>query len=185
MQMPGTENPLVEKRRSPLRSALGLLLIPALLVGAVLSIPCIYALRWIRQLEEYRFRRQIRSRGRSMAWTEFLRTMHGAGGTCIEERFSPKGPVRYWWTPENVSHESPHEIIDWFTMRKGGRSEPFIRWCRQRYTSADQGSAILVETMGVPSREIYSIWAECRTGTWASRWVEVAPPEILARRPGE
>ena len=43
------------------------------------------------------------------------------GGTCIEEKFSPKGPVRFWWTPENVHRESPHEIIDWFTMRKGRR----------------------------------------------------------------
>ena len=84
--------------------------------------------------------RQAHRVGRSFS------AMQETGGTCIEERFSPKGPVRFWWTPENVYGESPYEIIDWFTMRKGGRAEPFIRWCRERYTNADGGSAVLVET---------------------------------------
>ena len=104
--------------------------------------------------------------------------MHEKGGTCIEEWFSPKGPVRFWWTPENVYRESPFEIIDWFTMRKGRRAEPFIRWCRDRYTNADGGSAVLVDAPFVPKREIYTLWAECRSDAAAARWVEVAPPEI-------
>jgi hypothetical protein len=118
-------------------------------------------------------------------WAEFLLAMHTDGGTCIEEKFSPKGPVRFWWTPENLQRESPHEIIDWFTMRKGRRYEPFVHWCRERYTGAEKGSAVLVETWGVPKKQIYALWSECRSNAAKARWVEVAPPEILPRRPGQ
>ena len=110
------------------------------------------------------------------------------GEVAIKERFSAKGPVRFWWTPENVYGESPHEIIDWFTMRKGGRYVPFVLWCRERFTRADGGSAILVETWGVPKKEIYALWAKCRPESGKdsnrARWIEVAPPEILPRRAG-
>jgi hypothetical protein len=82
-------------------------------------------------------------------------------------------------------------------MRKGRRFEPFIHWCRERYTAADGGSAVLVETWGVPKKEIYALWAECRPDpsknssrdsnreSKSARWIEVAPPEILPRRPGQ
>jgi hypothetical protein len=123
--MPKTESPIERKQPSRfVETILGILMIPLLAIGACLVIPCIFILRWIRYLGEHSFSKRMRSRGRLIPWAEFLRTMRGAGGTCIEERFSPKGPVRFWWTPEDVYRESPHEIIDWFTMRKGGRFEP-------------------------------------------------------------
>jgi hypothetical protein len=70
-------------------------------------------------------------------------------------------------------------------MRKGRRAEPFIRWCRERYTNAESGSAVLVETWGVTKKEIYALWSECRSDASTARWVEVAPPEIVPRRPGQ
>ena len=121
-----------------------------------------FFMRWRQQRREDKLKSLMKSRGRFIGWEEFQRTMRESGGTCIEERFSAKGPVRFWWTPENVYGESPHEIIDWFTMRKGGRYVPFVLWCRERYTRADGGSAIMVETWGVPKKEIYALWAECR-----------------------
>ena len=67
-------------------------------------------------------------------------------------------------------------------MRKGSRCDAFVLWCRERYTNADSGSAIMVETWGVPKKEIYALWAECRPESNKARWVEVAPPEILPKR---
>jgi hypothetical protein len=127
----------------------------------------------------------MKSRGRLIAWPEFVRAMHERGGTCLEEKFSPKGPVRFWWTPEDVQRESPHEIIDWFTMRKGRQYVPFVHWCRARYTSADGGSAVLVDAPLAPRREIYALWSECRSDAAKAKWIEVAPPEILPHKPGE
>ncbi len=179
-KMQETESPRERKQGSALIGAiLGILLIPFLFVGACFAAPYSFYLRWRQQRREQALKSLMKSRGRLIGWAEFLRVMRESGGTCIEEKFSAKGPVRFWWTPENVYGESPHEIIDWFTMRKGGRFVPFILWCRKRYTRADGGSAVLVETWGVTKKEIYALWAECRPESNKARWIEVAPPEIL------
>lgn len=186
MQGTGAESGQAQKKQTDrLGVILEFLLVPVLLVGALLAIPYSVVLRSVRQYREHRFRLLMKSRGRMIPWAEFLRAMHAEGGTCIEEKFSPKGPVRFWWTPEDVHRESPHEIIDWFTMRKGRRYEPFVHWCRERYSRAEGGSAVLVETWGVPKKEIYALWSECRSESAKARWIEVAPPEILPRRPGQ
>jgi len=164
---------------------MGVLAIPVAAVGACLAVPYIFALRWTRQWRERKLRVQMRAAGRLISWVDFLRSMRDVGGSCIEEKFSPKGPVRFWWTPEDLGRESPYAIIDWFTMHKGRQHEPFILWCRQRYTSAESGSAVLVDATMVPRREIYTLWAECRSGAKRGHWVEVAPPEILPRRSGQ
>ncbi|MFZ0338492.1 MAG: hypothetical protein WAL45_10700 [Terracidiphilus sp.] len=184
MQTRGTES--AEKQPSTLLdTAMGVAMIPVLFVGACLAVPYTLGARWLRIHGEHKLRLQMKSRGRLMTWPEFVRAMHETGGTCIEEKFTAKGPVRFWWTPEDVRGESPHEIIDWFTMRKGRQYEPFVHWCRARYTSADAGSAILVDTPLVPRREIYALWSECRSDAMKANWVEVAPPEILPHKPGQ
>ena len=86
----------------------------------------------------------MKSRGRFIAWAEFLRAMRETGGTCIEERFSPKGPVRFWWTPENVYRESPTKSLIGSRCAKAAVRSRLFRWCRERYTNADGGSAVLV-----------------------------------------
>ncbi|HEY1805022.1 MAG TPA: hypothetical protein VGG45_11140 [Terracidiphilus sp.] len=181
--MPETENLRQQKQGTGVIAwLLGLLMLPFLFLGACFAAPYLLVLRWRQQRREDALKKLMKSKGRFMAWAEFARAMRETGGTCIEERFSAKGPVRFWWTPENVRVESPHEIIDWFTMRKGKRCVPFVLWCRERYTAADGGSAILVETWGVPKKEIYALWAECRPESNKARWVEVAPPEILPKK---
>jgi len=181
---------IVPPRKSREHSAtlgfvMGIVMIPVLLLGGCLAFPYIFILGWLRKRREQAFRALMRSQGRMVPWAKFLRSMRTDGGTCIEERFSPKGPVRFWWTPENVFAESPHDIIDWFTMRKGRQFEPFIHWCRARYTSPDTGAAIFVDTFGVPRKDIYTLWSECRSEASKARWVEVPPPEILPHRPGQ
>ena len=184
MQLEGTQTVKEPKPFSAyLATALGVLLVPVFAIVALLAVPYILVLRWMRQHHEHRFRMRMKSYGRLMTWADFVRAMHG-GGTCIEERFSPKGPVRFWWTPENVQGESPYPIIDWFTMRKGRQAEPFIRWCRERYTGAKAGKAVLVDTGLVAHRDIYALWSECRSEASTAKWVEVAPPEIVPHQVG-
>jgi hypothetical protein len=170
------------RRRGSLDVLLELALIPVAIGVAAVAIPLSFVPRWLQKHREVSFRLLLKSRGRLITWQEFLHSMRDSGGTCIEEKFSPKGPIRFWWTQDNVYTESPHEIIDWFTMRKGRRGDAFVRWCRERYTSADTGAAVLVDATFVPRREIYALWAECRSQSGPARWVEVAPPEILPSR---
>ena len=179
----GTPQQQKKRRFHRLNVLLELALIPVAAGVAAVALPLSVIPRWLQKHREGSFRALLKSRGRLINWQEFLRSMHDSGGTCIEEKFSPKGPVRFWWTPEDVAAESPHEIIDWFTMRKGRRSGPFVQWCRERYTSADTGSAVLVDAAFVPRRQIYALWAECRSQTGPARWVEVAPPEIIPQVP--
>ena len=184
--MPETQDLRQQKQHTGILAwTLGLLMLPFLFLGACFAAPYLLILRWLQQRREDRLKALMKSKGRFIGWAEFARAMRETGGTCIEERFSAKGPVRFWWTPENVAGESPHEIIDWFTMRKGRRGTEFVHWCRLRYTSADNGGAVLVDTGLTPRREIYALWAECRSRAMTTRWVEVAPPEILPHRPGE
>jgi hypothetical protein len=180
MQTPEVDNWRQQRQRGgSLGAVMGVLAIPVLVAGACVALPYHIGAHWVRQHREHRFRMLMKSQRRLIGWHEFLRLMRELGGTCIEEKFSAKGPVRFWWTPEDVYAESPFEIIDWFTMRKGRRSTAFVGWCRERYTSADRGSALLVDTFAVPKREIYKLWSHCRSESKPARWVEVAPPEIL------
>ena len=184
MQMQGTQR--AKKQPSTVRdAAMGVAMIPVLFVGACLAIPYTVGVRWLRLHDEHKLRQLMKSRGRLMTWAEFARAMHERGGTCIEEKFTARGPVRIWWTPDDVGTESPHEIGDWFRMRKGRKYEPFVHWCRARYTSADAGSAMLVDATRVPRRQMYTLWSECRSDAMRAQWIEVAPPEILPHKPGQ
>ncbi len=186
MQMPESRNvPDSKPGTRAFAWVLGLFLVPFLFLGACFAAPYLLVLRWRQQRREDALKSLMKSRGRFISWQEFVRAMRESGGTCIEERFSAKGPVRFWWTPENVYDKSPHASIDWFTMRKGGRYVPFIHWCRDRYTRAEGGAAVLVETWGVPKKEIYALWAECRPEANKARWIEVAPPEIVPNQWGK
>lgn len=183
MRMQGDESP--EKQPSNAAgAAMGMAILPVLFAGACLAVPYTLGARWMRTHREHKLRLLMKSRGRLMTWAEFMKAMHERGGTCIEEKFSPKGPWRFWWTAEDVQRESPHEIIDWFTMRKGRQYEPFVRWCRARYTSAEKGMAVMVDAARVSRREVYALWAECRSDSSKAKWVEVAPPEILPHKTG-
>ena len=181
MHTPETEN--AEKQPSTwMDAAMGVAMIPVLFAGACLAIPYTLGARWLRLYGEHKLRLLMKSRGRLTTWPEFVRVLHERGGTCIEEKFTAKGPVRFWWTPEDVRRESPHEIANWFTMRKGRQHETFVHWCRARYTSVDAGSAVLVDATRVPRREIYTLWSECRSDAMKAQWIEVAPPEILPQQ---
>ncbi len=179
--MSSPETKRVPGRKQPSTAsnvALGVAIMPVLLAGAGLAISSATVLRWKRRHEELSLRAAMKAQGRVLTWAGFLSKMRTLGGTCIEERFSPKGPMRFWWTQDDVSAESPHGIIDWFTMHKGGAATPFVHWCREHYTGSD-GNALLVDTRGVSKEVIYALWSECRSESCAARWVEVAPPEIL------
>lgn len=165
-------------------AAMGMAMLPVLFVGACLAVPYTLGARWMRTHREHKLRLQMKSLGRLMTWAEFVKAMRERGGTCIEEKFSPKGPWRFWWTPDDVQSESPHEIIDWFTMRKGRQHELFVHWCRACYTNSESGTAMMVDATRVSRREIYALWAECRSDTSKANWIEVAPPEILPHRSG-
>jgi hypothetical protein len=151
-------------------------------IGAGLSIPYSLIFRRIQRRREREFRTQMEAVGRVIEWSDFLRAASENRGTFIEERYSFKGPVGWWWTPEDLYSACPYPTADWLTMVKDEGFRPFAEWRRQRYTSPDRGEALLVDAHGVPTSEVRSVSNGVRSESRTARWIEVAPPKSLHKR---
>jgi hypothetical protein len=172
------------QQRKPIEIGLpwSLLFIPVMFIGAGLSIPYSLISRRIPRRREREFRTQLEAIGRVIEWSDFLRAVSENRGTFIEERYSFKGPVRWWWTPEDLYSACPYPTADWLTMVKDEGFRPFAEWCRQRYTSPDRGEALLVDAHAVPTSEVRSVSNGVRSESGTARWIEVAPPKSLHKR---
>lgn len=79
-----------------------------------------------------------------MEWARFIGEMKDGHGTLIVERFSFKGPIRMWWTADNIYDLCPYPLADWATMVYDTDYDAVRDWCHERYTSAT-ASALLVD----------------------------------------
>ncbi len=96
-----------------LPAVFGCLVFPLMLLAIPISIPWGLVDNWLQRRRERAFREDLRARGRLMSWEDVHRAMDENRGTLLEEWYSFKGPVRYWWTAENVREVSPHPVGDW------------------------------------------------------------------------
>jgi hypothetical protein len=140
------DNAIVKPRKKPVKlgRVAGVLLLPLLLVGGALSIPYTAVARRLRARRERRFSDSMRSNGRTMRWAHFIREIEDGHGTLIIERFSFKGPIRLWWTPDDVYELCSYPLVDWLTMANDTNFDAVRDWCYDRYTSAT-ASALLVD----------------------------------------
>jgi hypothetical protein len=161
---------------------LSLLFIPVLAIAAGISIPVAIVASRVMRRREKAFRRHMQACGRVMEWADFIRAVDESRGTLIEERYSLKGPVRWWWTLENVYEVCPHAIVDWLTMLHEPSFRPVSEWFRERYTSPDQGKAFLVSLENRPRGEAEDLRSRLHSESGTVRWIEVVPPESLRNR---
>ena len=82
--------------------------------------------------------------GRIFDWEHFIGEINAGHGMLIVERFSLKGPIRMWWTEDNVYDVCPYPLVDWLTMAREPSFNAVRDWCRNQYTS-NGGSALLVD----------------------------------------
>jgi len=142
--------PSVKPRKKPIKLGrvagvlLLPLLLPLLLVGGVLSIPYTMVWRRVKSSRERRFANFMKADGRIVPWEHFIREINAGHGTLIVERFSFKGPIRMWWTGENVYEVCPYPLVDWLTMARETSFDTVRDWCHSKYTS-NTGSALLVD----------------------------------------
>jgi hypothetical protein len=172
------DNAIVKLRKKPVKlgRVAGVLLSPALLVGTALSIPYTAITRGLRARRERRFSNSMRMNGRTIEWARFIREIKDGHGTMIVERFSPKGPIRMWWTADNVYELCPYPLVDWLTMARDMDFDAARDWCHERYTSAT-ASALLVEGSKEQWRTIRGdnpLWFQD-----GIRYLEVPPPRRL------
>jgi hypothetical protein len=147
--------------------------LPLLLVAGAISFPYALVRKEVTKRRERRFAEHMKVRGRMIDWPDFVRKVSAGDGTLIVERFSLKGPVRMWWTADDLYGSCPHPSVDWFTMQEDANFDAVREWCRARYTGAG-GNALLV----IGSREqwiaIFPKWP-LELGD-KMRYLEVPPP---------
>lgn len=156
--------------RFPLDFVFSIIMLPVLFLAAGVSIP----MDWVRNQRMRKQKRlftiRMRSASRLLSWEEANRQA-ATNGTWIEEYDSFKGPYRLWWTCADVPSSSPHpccfERVPW-----DAKDTDFFRWCRNRYTDPEVGTALLVDYADVPAAEIERVLAERRT---RHRCVSIGP----------
>jgi hypothetical protein len=167
------------KRGRKIGPAGSLLLLPFLLMAGVLSFPYAMLTASNRKRNKRKLEVRMEAQGRVIARSEFLDALNETRGTAIIERYSFKGPVYLWWTPENVYDVCPYPTVDWMTLHDESFG-PFAEWCRIRYTSRDAGSAVLV-VGDTSAAEAYSLHSRFESRTGLERWIEVVPPEAVRK----
>ena len=95
----------------------GVPVLPLLLVGGVLAIPYAMIARRVMSRRERRFIDSMKADGR-IDWDDFIHKINASHGTLIVERFSFKGPIRMWWTGDDVYELCPYPLVDWLTMSR-------------------------------------------------------------------
>jgi hypothetical protein len=133
-----------------------LLGIPLLLIAGVLSFPVGAVLIIYFRRRERRFAKEMRSAGRFMEWEAFTAAVAEKRGALIEEWFSEKGPVRFWWTEDAIPAISPNRWTDsGFAAVYGREYDDFSCWCHERYL--DPGKVLLVSCSYVPELERHEL----------------------------
>jgi hypothetical protein len=156
------------------------LLLPFLFIAAGLSIPFTLVVAHNQKRNRRKLQAKMKAQSRGMDWSDFVRSLDATHGTAIVERYSFKGPVYLWWTPENVYDACPYPTVDWMTLHEESFL-PFAEWCRERYTSPDSGRALLVGPS--PKGEGHSLLSRFESAeAGKERWIEVVPPEIVRKR---
>jgi hypothetical protein len=136
--------------------------IPIAFLGTMISIPAMLVRKWHFQWNEARFGRRMRSMGRFLTDQEIHKAIADRqNGTLIVEWLGSDGPVRYWWTEEDIATSSPYPCcFDRFPNFWENPPPPFYAWCRSRYMDPLKGSARVVEVAKKSHLEWHALVAE-------------------------
>jgi hypothetical protein len=147
-----------------------LFLIPVLLIGAVVSFPVSFISNSRWQRRERRFLKTMDANGRLMNWPDFVHEIDQNRGTTIIERISIKGRTLWWWTPDDVYAKSPHPVEGLSSLFPDPVFAPFYEWCRETYTNATSGQAMLVSCTSKQRRSFKASLSNRRAVTmWQSQ----------------
>jgi hypothetical protein len=150
-----------------------LLLTPLLLVAGILYAPYMTIAFAIMNYRERRFAKSMQLRGRTIDWSDFIRELNDGKGMLIIERFSWVGPIRKWWTTDDVYDICPYSLADWFKMLQGSDFDSAREWCHEEYTGPT-GRALLVIGNADQWRTIRG--DRPRTFRKGVKYLEVPPP---------
>lgn len=146
----------------PFSAILGILAMPALLVAAALSVPYSIVRGYVVARREEQFETHLRALGRTVHWEEAILEVTRGRGSFIVEYLSLKGPIRLWFTTDNLKEISPEpccfDEFPWFEESHEG----FFTWCRTRCTDLEHGNAKLVDIGKVDRSTLRASLETCR-----------------------
>jgi hypothetical protein len=105
--------------------------------------------------EEKRLRHKLRLVGRFISWADIEAKFSAGTGTLIVEHRGPKGPIREWWTEDDVIAASPVLLLA--SLKSPPKEEvvephkQYSKLCSTRYVDLESGSAKVTE-LPVPLR---------------------------------
>lgn len=106
-------------------------------------------------------------------WADFVTELDRENGMLVVERFSFKGPIRVWWTRDNLYETCPYPLVDWLTMSMDSSFDPIRDWCHKKYTGVT-GEGMLV--IGAKDQWRTIRGDEPLTYREGVQFVEVPPP---------
>src|ERR1051326_8645483 len=126
------------------------------LVVAIVSAPFELVYNFRKAGEEPRLRRRLVAAGRFLEWPEVEAKLRAGTGTLIVEHRSPGGPIRDWWTPEDLIAAAPVPVPVSVKSRPAEgqplrqQMHEYAEACAARNVNVESGSAKLTE-FPVPS----------------------------------
>jgi hypothetical protein len=121
---------------------------PVFFVAAILYVPFSVFDRRLMCRREKALAQRLASMGRYLPFTELEAKLHAGQGTLIVEHVSTKGPIREWWTPDDVPRTAPEPLSHSFHSPGDAESagqRAYARKCAQHYVAVDGGTAKLTE----------------------------------------
>jgi hypothetical protein len=121
-----------------------LFLAPVLLVIGLVSIPISAGFQFLQYRREGKLRSRLVLAGRYMSWPELEGKLEAGEGTLIVEHRSPKGPIREWWTKDDVIGCSPVPLPVSWMARSQDQLAPlhdYAKECAAKYCDVDEGTA--------------------------------------------
>jgi hypothetical protein len=130
----------------PIMTPLGIVF---LLVAAVVSVPVEFVWRLRQQRAEKQLRARLAAAGRFIDWDAVEAGLKASAGTLIIEHRSPKGPIREWWTEDDLVAAAPVPLpTSLVSPPEEGQLRPiqeYAKVCSARYVDIEAGTARLTE----------------------------------------
>lgn len=141
-----------------------LLLLALLVIGPPLLI--------VSRFRAWRLEKKIRSRlvavGRTIEWAAVETHLNAGTGTLIVEHCSYAGPIREWWTEDDLLAGSPVPLptsLD--SPPDDGQMQQYLehaKFCAKRYVDTDEGIAKRTDAPGFPDDPLDNGFAAANLG---------------------
>ncbi|MGA2498163.1 MAG: hypothetical protein ABSH20_10500 [Tepidisphaeraceae bacterium] len=147
-----------------------------LLFAAVVSIPLEFVNRLRQNRQERQLGRRLAAVNRLMRWDDVAAKLIAGEGTLIIEHRSPSGPIREWWTEDDLIGSAPVLLPDSLTLPPTEEQlrlvQEYGKACSERYVSIESGTAKLTQVpvplnQQLDPRKYVSVQLGAGTISWA------------------